>query len=154
MATTEPPTRQTRQSVDPTLRDLPTDPRRVRAFAIFFKNYMSISTIVIAALPAPITFFKLIPTYEAHRYLLSVYAPQFCFLLLGFIFFSRHTLGRRLFYPDSLAPYAMPDSLGVRRWWSFRVSGLVSYAPMLLLVASFLAAIGYMHTLEDSVWVA
>jgi len=138
MATTEPPTRQTRQSVDPTLRDLPTDPRRVRAFATFFKSYMSVWTIVIAALPAPVTALKLIPTYDAHRYLLSVYAPLYCFLLLGFIFFSRHTLGRRLFYPESVA-YAWSN--GASRWFSFRMSGLVTLAPMLLLFVSFLSAI-------------
>ena len=147
---TDIPATPTRRQRDPALEGLPTDPRRVRAFAAFFKSYMSIWTIVIAALPAPVTALQLIPTYEAHRYLLSVYTPLFCFLLLGFIFFSRHAIGRRLFFPRSVAAHTM----GFRRWWSFRMSGLVAYAPMLLLCASFLLGMGYLSTLETSALIA
>ncbi|HEX2855243.1 MAG TPA: hypothetical protein VHO24_18555 [Opitutaceae bacterium] len=76
---------------------VPTEPTRVKTFAKFFKNYMSISAVVAAALPIPVTSLKLIPTYTAHTSLLSTYTSLFCFLLLGFIFYSRHSLARWMF---------------------------------------------------------
>ena len=75
----------------------PTDPKRVKAFANFFKRYMSISSLVVASLPIPVTSFGLIPTFAAQTKLLSVYTSLFCFLALGFIFYSRHQLARLMF---------------------------------------------------------
>jgi hypothetical protein len=82
-------------------RPLPTEPERVIAFASFFKRYMSVSSVVTAALPIPITKLNLIPTFEAYRNVLSVYTSLFCFLILGFIFYVRHHLGRHMF-PDMI----------------------------------------------------
>lgn len=79
----------------------PLEPVRVKAFAHFFKNYMSVSAVVAAALPIPVTSFKLIPTFAAQTPLLSTYTSLFCFLLLAFIFYSRHALGRAMFPQDS-----------------------------------------------------
>jgi hypothetical protein len=78
----------------------PSEPYRVRAFAVFFKRYMSISSIVLAALPLPITFYKVIPVFEGLRPLLCVCTPFLCFLTLGYIFYSRHLLGRIMFKRD------------------------------------------------------
>jgi hypothetical protein len=75
----------------------PIDPKRVRAFAAFFKRYMSVSSLVVASLPIPVTSFNLIPTFSAQTKLLSVYTSLFCFLALGFIFYSRHQLARLMF---------------------------------------------------------
>ena len=52
---------------------VPTEPKRVRSFALFFKNYMSISTLIVAALPVPVTSLDLIPTFAAQTKLFSVY---------------------------------------------------------------------------------
>lgn len=88
-------------------RRLPTDPQRVEAFANFFKKYMSISTVVAAALPIPVTSLRLIPTYYFQTQLLSVYASLFCFLVLAFIFYNRQVLARWMFiyYFAGLPPY-------------------------------------------------
>lgn len=67
-------------------------PTRVRNFANFFKGYMGLSSVVTAALPIPVTAFKLIPTYKAYTPVLSTYTSLFCFLLLGYVFYSRHRL--------------------------------------------------------------
>lgn len=75
----------------------PIDPKRVKAFAIFFKRYMSVSSLVVASLPIPVTSLGLIPTFTAQTKLLSVYSSLFCFLTLGFIFYSRHQLARLMF---------------------------------------------------------
>jgi len=89
-------------------QDLPRSPERVKAFARFFKNYMSISSLVVASLPIPVTALKLIPTYKALTTVLSVYTPLFCFLTLGFIFYVRHFLARAMF-PDVLEQFTFPD---------------------------------------------
>ena len=77
------------------------EPRRVQAFARFFKDYMSVSSVVAASLPIPVTALQFIPTYSAQTKFLSVYSSLSCFLLLGFIFYSRHTLARWMFRPLS-----------------------------------------------------
>lgn len=75
------------------------EPRRVKAFVQFFKQYMSVSSVIAASLPIPVTALQFIPTYAAQTKFLSVYASLSCFLLLGFIFYSRHTLARWMFRP-------------------------------------------------------
>jgi hypothetical protein len=67
-------------------------PTRVQNFANFFKGYMGLWSVVTAALPIPVTAFKLIPTYKAYTPILSTYTSLFCFLLLGYVFYSRHRL--------------------------------------------------------------
>jgi hypothetical protein len=59
---------------------------------------MSASTVIAASLPIPVTALKFIPTYGAHTTFLSVYTSLSCFLLLAFIFYSRHALARWMFY--------------------------------------------------------
>lgn len=70
---------------------------RITRFASFFKSYMSVSTIVAAAIPIPIAAWKLIPIYTQQRGFLTVYASLFCFLLLAFVFSIRHRLAPRMF---------------------------------------------------------
>jgi len=76
---------------------LPQDPKRLKAFATFFKNYMSVWALIIAALPVPLSALKLIPVYSDQRGILSTFTTLFCFLLLGFIFYSRHSIARWMF---------------------------------------------------------
>src|SRR5438046_1398210 len=87
---------------------LPTDPRRVRAFASFFKNYMSISSVIVAALPIPVTAFGALPTFADQKAILSTYTSLFCFLVLGFIFYVRHGLAHWMF-PTPTAVKIGPD---------------------------------------------
>jgi len=121
----------------------PTDPRRVKAFARFFKSYMSVSTIVVAALPIPITKLGAIPTYAAQTGSLATYTSLFCFLLLGFIFACRHALARAMFRSA-----LFPDRY-VSRWrriWD----GMIIWLPAILVLISVTSALGYMATLNRS----
>lgn len=99
----------------------PADPKRVRAFATFFKRYMSISSLVVASLPIPVTSFGLIPTFSAQTKLLSVYTSLFCFLALGFIFYSRHQLARIMFPEYFGREEAEPSKI-----YSYAVGGATS----------------------------
>jgi hypothetical protein len=71
--------------------------QRIRVFANFFKSYMSVSTIVVAAIPIPVSAWKLIPLYAQQKQFLTVYSSLFCYLLLAFVFSIRHWLARRMF---------------------------------------------------------
>lgn len=80
------------------------NPRRIRQFAAFFKNYMGVSTFVVAALPIPVAQAKMIPMYSPDRNSTSVITSLMCFLLLAFIFYSRHRIGRILFSVSEASP--------------------------------------------------
>lgn len=134
----------------------PTDPRRVRSFAIFFKNYMSISTLVVAALPVPVTSLHIIPTFAAQTSLLSVYTSLFCFLLLGFVFYLRHSLARTMF-PDFFfrrradadaatdPPSRLPDI------WRRAQIVFVNALPLLFIASSLILVFQYNDVLKSEV---
>ncbi len=86
--------------------NLPDTPKRVIAFVNFFKRYMSLSSVIVAALPIPITTFRLIPIYSTHVQLLSVLTPLFCFLTLGFVFYIRHVIAGSLFHDKRISAVA------------------------------------------------
>ena len=70
---------------------------RIKVFANFFKSYMSVSTVVVAAIPIPVSAWKLIPLYAQQKQFLMVYSSLFCYLLLAFVFSIRHWLARWMF---------------------------------------------------------
>lgn len=107
---------------------------RVHTFASFFKNYMSVSSVVVASLPIPIASLHLIKTYSAQTKMFSVYTSLFCFLILGFIFFSRHSLGRIMFADNNARAMRL----------------LLSSLPLALILASFLMVYSYQNLLRNS----
>lgn len=147
------------------------EPRRVREFANFFKRYMSISSVIAAALPIPVTAVGLIPTFSAQTSYLSTYTSMFCFLCLGFVFYSRHQLAPRMF-PEFLerfgregtAPsYAVRRSTVVRVFefvrGAFRTFGylvgrmFIPILPFLLILAALYCVLEYHGTLRESVMI-
>jgi hypothetical protein len=115
------------------------DPQRIKAFARFFKNCMSTWSIVAAALPIPAASFRLVPSYKAQTSLLSTYTSLFCFLLLAFIFYSRHQLARWLF------PKFFPSGpTKVQR-------RVVAILPAVFIVASLVCVFCYHAYLNGSV---
>lgn len=71
--------------------------KRFRVFANYFKSYMSVSGIVAAALPIPITAWKVIPVYASMKGSLATYTPLLCFLVLSFVYFARHRIASAIF---------------------------------------------------------
>jgi hypothetical protein len=127
-----------------TERTEPISPKRVISFAKFFKNYMSVSTIVTAALPIPVTAFNLIPTFHVQTKLLSVYTSLFCFLILGFIFYIRHELARIMFPDFSQKAKRRPQ---LNKLWRL----FISFLPLLLIASSIIAAFQYNDVLNLNV---
>jgi nitrate/nitrite transporter NarK len=99
---------------------------------------MNLASVVVAALPIPVTTLGLIPTYSAQTYLLSTYTSLFCFLVLGFVFYGRHQLARDLFEESF-------SSWRDRLWWH-----VLAWLPLVLTAACFLLVIVYHNTLDDS----
>ena len=114
----------------------PHEPARFAAFAQFFKAYMGTASVVTASLPIPVAAFHLIPAYEAQSKFLSTYTSMFCFLMLGYIFYIRHTLGRLMFFTK-------PDG-------HVAIRAFVSVVPLLLILASLSLIFLYHHYLLDS----
>ena len=131
----------------------PTEPKRIKAFALYFRSYMGISSFVVAALPLPVTLLKLIPIYAAHRGFFSAYTSMFCFLILGFIFYSRHKLARIMFQELFSKHYRVSGN-GKK----FRLISLNSLAkasrrfirilPLLLIIISLSCVFGYHQAIE------
>jgi len=105
---------------------------------------MSVSTIVTAALPIPITAFNLIPTFHVQTKLLSVYTSLFCFLILGFIFYIRHELARIMFPDFSQKAKRRPQ---LNKLWRL----FISFLPLLLIASSIIAAFQYNDVLNLNV---
>src|SRR5919112_1148057 len=119
----------------------PIEPGRVKAFARFFKNYMSVSSVVAAALPIPVTAAGLIATYKFQTKTLSVYTSLFCFLILAFIFFTRHFLARVMF-PEVRGRAAKNVTLS---------KIIVGLSPFFLIVLSLVSVLAYHRVLSDSI---
>jgi hypothetical protein len=116
-------------------RSSETDPSkrtRLAVFANFFKGYMSMSAVVAASIPIPVTSWKLIPIYAQQRGFLTVYASLFCFLLLAFVFSIRHRLARPMFFKSG-------------------VSGTVAALPAVFIALTLGCVIGYHAVLQQSI---
>jgi len=122
----------------PGRREAHSRPSRVESFVLFFRAYMNLASVVVAALPIPVTTLGLIPTFSAQTYLLSTYTSLFCFLVLGFVFYGRHQLAHYLFGEDF-------SSWRDRVWWH-----VLAWLPLVLTVVCFLLVIFYHTTLDDS----
>ncbi len=110
--------------------------KRVTAFLIFFKGYMGLAALVTASLPIPVNQFQLIPAYAAQSRQLATYTSLYCFLLLGFVFYSRHILAQWMFR----------DVLG-RKWGLTRFTAFV---PLVLIILSLSAIFIYNAQLQQS----
>jgi hypothetical protein len=126
----------------------PAEPTRFKVFANFFKNYMSVSAVISAALPIPVAAWKLIPMYDAQRGILGTYTSLFCFLTLAFIFYRRHTLARLMFRDSlGLSQKEAPPS----RFWPLVFgrlpSFLVNWGPAILILLCFASIVAYQNTL-------
>ncbi len=105
---------------------------RLANFANFFKGYMSLSTIVAAAIPIPIGRWKLIPIYSGQRGFLTVYASLFCFLILAFIFSIRHRLAGLMFSHR-------------------RLSGILAATPFVFILLTLGCVVAYHALMQQSI---
>ena len=117
----------------------PHEPVRFAAFAKFFKAYMGTAAVVTACLPIPVASLHLIPTYAAQEKFLSTYTSMFCFLMLGYLFYIRHWLGRLMFF--------------TRADGRVMLRGFVAFLPLALILGSLSLVALYHHYLMESLTV-
>lgn len=126
-----------------------TEPKRMRQFAGFFRSYMRVSTFLVAALPIPVAKLDMIPMFKADSNSTSVITSLICFLLLAYIFYSRHSIARIIFFSprvtelsaDPLLRQEAEERAGARLLFSLLI---------LLLILGSLASFFY----YQSVWFA
>lgn len=129
----------------------PRTPRHLKSFVTFFKRYMSTYALVTAALPIPAAAFQLIPTFQAQTKLLSVYTSLFCFLVLGFVFYSRHELTRLVFPEFFGKEYAQANAIRFGRKMTFVIRSFLRAMPLALIVLSLAFAFSYNYFLDQSI---
>jgi len=114
------------------------EPVRFQAFAKFFKAYMGTAAVVTASLPIPVAALHLIPTYAAQEKFLSTYTSMFCFLMLGYLFYIRHWLGRLMFF--------------TRADGHVMLRSFVAFVPLLLILSSLgLVALYHYYLMQSLV---
>lgn len=129
----------------------PTTPKHLKSFVLFFKRYMSTYAVVTAALPIPAAAFQLIPTYQVQTKQLSVYTSLFCFLILGFVFYSRHELARLMFPELFGKKYAQAHSIRFGPKMTFIIRSFLRAMPLSLIVLSIAFAFSYNYFLDKSI---
>src|SRR5579864_6329677 len=81
----------------PSKRRASKQPLRFQQFIAYFKKYLALGAVGCGVLPAPLSYFHVIPTFKAQYKFLTGYVTVFCFLALGFIFYSRHSIAHWIF---------------------------------------------------------
>ncbi|MGA2149630.1 MAG: hypothetical protein ABSH49_32270 [Bryobacteraceae bacterium] len=122
---------------DPPQRDAETGTTRIHGFARYFKRYMGVSSVVAAALPIPVAAFRLIPTYSAQVSFLGVYTSLFAFLVLAFLFYSRHWIAHLMFFEGEPGLY--------------RMRPVAAWLPLLLILLSLGSTFVYHAQLNESI---
>jgi len=111
-------------------------PTRFLYFVRYFKSYVGAGALLSAALPIPVRYFHVIPMYAAQASFMTVYVTLFCFLLVSFIFYSRHSIARWMF--RNLKSREAKHSL------------LIAWFPLVLALVSVVFLLVYHLTLQIS----
>jgi hypothetical protein len=96
---------------------------------------MSTASLVTATLPIPVRSLHLIPAFASQEKFMNTYTSMSCFVVLAYVFYSRHTLARWMF---------------ARRGEHFAVRFWVSVPPVFFLCCSIGCAIAYHHELREA----
>lgn len=110
---------------------------RIQGFARYFKRYMGVSAVVTAAVPIPVAAFRLIPAYSAQVGFLGVYTSLFSFLILAFLFYSRHWIARLMFFEGETGCY--------------QARPIAAWLPLFLILLSLGSTFSYHAQLNASI---
>jgi len=114
-----------------------TQPTRFKEFIAYFKKYLALGSVGCGVLPVPLSYFRVIPTFQAQYKFLAGYATVFCFLALGFIFYSRHSIAGWIFS-------------GARKQGG-AAKALIAWLPLALIGASFVSLSAYHYLLQIAI---
>jgi len=137
MATTDSLNPLRRKGTPGSPRSRSVEPSRFRQFIAYFKKYLALGAVGCGVLPAPMSYFQVIPTFQAQSKFLAGYVTVFCFLVLGFIFYSRHAIARWFF-------------TGTKKR-NGRVKTLIAWLPLILIGIALVFLSTYHLLLQYSV---
>lgn len=124
-------------------------------FAAFFKNYMGVMPIVTAAVAPVVTAFKVLPIYSRDSKIAAALSGILGFLLLAWVFYARHAMGRAMFSSNTVPLGGLgpsPGSISARYMPLKRTrSALVILLPLLLVASSVFCYYVYYTRLNESV---
>jgi hypothetical protein len=122
----------------------PTNASRIKGFVKYFNSY--VASIFVAAIPAPLSQWKLVPILDEQRGLLSIATPIFCFLTLAYLFFMRDALAGPMF-PLHARHGRFVQTLGVSPGLAYQLSAvwrrLWGLVPLACICGSFYMASEY-----------
>lgn len=136
------------------------EPYRLRtatSYSAAARKALALTAAAVTLLPLPVTYFGILPAYQAHASFLLFYVPFLCLLTLCYLFYVRDSLARAMF-ADVLNPPPRPDPyyqepMGERLGRAFRrLKGIVlGILPVLLVVASMYFVSRYLVSFDRSV---
>jgi hypothetical protein len=126
-----------------------------RNFATFFKSYMGVMPVVTAAVAPIVTAFKILPIYSRDSKIAAALSGILGFLLLAWVFYARHAMGRAMFSSNTVPVGGIgpsPGSISARHMSLKRArSLLVTLLPLLLVGTSVFCYYIYYTRLNQSV---
>jgi hypothetical protein len=132
-------------------------PRTPPSYSSAARKALAFSAVVITLLPLPVTYFRILPTYEVQARFLVFYAPFLCLLTLSYLFYVRDSLARAMFAnvldrPAPPDPY-YPEPRSERLGRSFRrLKGMtLGILPVLLVITSMYCVSRYVASFNESV---
>lgn len=138
----------------------PADRRSGRDYHRLLRGALLWCAVLLAVLPIPITWLRLLPAYETHARFLAFYAPVVCLLLLGYLLYVRDALARLMFanilnpLPDPDPYYRMGAAEAIQRRLRQAQAAILALLPAALLAASFYCLVRYTDRLRFSVTAA
>ena len=118
-------------------RERTAQPVRFKQFIAYFKKYLALGSVGCGVLPVPLSYFRVIPTFQAQFKFMTGYVTVFCFLALGFIFYSRHSIASWIFR-------------GARKRGGFS-QALIAWLPLVLMGVSLASLSTYHFLLQISI---
>jgi hypothetical protein len=131
-----------------------------QGYSTAVRSILAFTALAVTLMPVPITYLKIIPTYQKHAWFLIFYAPFLCLLTLCYLFYVRDSLARTIF-ADVLDPPAPPDpyyreSFGDQLKRGFRrlKGALLGILPAVLVLISMYCVSRYFAAFDRSVGVS
>jgi hypothetical protein len=112
------------------------DVTALSTFSRFFKGYMGVMPVFVAALAPVLTLTRVIPVYQQQRFSLATFAGLLGFLLVAWVFYLRHHMARALFRGKTVGK---------------AITVVMSIMPLMLIAATVWAYADYNSTINKSV---
>jgi hypothetical protein len=128
--------------MDSTVQD-----NRMRKFAGFFKSYVGVMPLVVAAVAPLLTLLRAIPVFETERTTLATFSGLLGFLMVAWVFYARSIL-----VPTMMPVKAVPvPEDRVAEVVAARKQRLADLVPLFLIALSVASYVSYLWLLDSTI---